>query len=121
MSPPTACRATLLTPSRISQASTALPTSFSARGFGLRSPTDNSLAITATVKTADGATISGRVTQVSDFRITLVDGDGQTHVIDRVPGVDVVMKDPLAPHQAMVMTLKNDDMHNVTAYLETLK
>src|SRR3984957_13087522 len=83
--------------------------------------TDNSLAITATVKTADGATISGRVTQVSDFRITLVDGDGQTHVIDRVPGVAVVTKDPLAPHQAMVMTLKNDEMHDVTAYLETLK
>jgi cytochrome c oxidase cbb3-type subunit III len=84
-------------------------------------PTDNSLAITATVKTADGGTISGRVTQVSDFRVTLVDSDGQTHVIDRVPGVDVQMKDPLAPHQAMIMTLKNDDMHNVTAYLETLK
>ena len=33
-------------------------------------PADNSLAITATVKTADGATLSGRVTQVSDFRIT---------------------------------------------------
>ena len=31
------------------------------------------------------------------------------------------MKDPLAPHQAMIMTLKNDDLHNVTAYLETLK
>lgn len=83
--------------------------------------TDNSLAITATVKTADGATISGRVTQVSDFRITLVDGDGQTHVIDRLPGVDVSFRNPLAPHQAMIMTLKNDDMHNVTAYLETLK
>jgi cytochrome c oxidase cbb3-type subunit 3 len=84
-------------------------------------PADNSLAITATVKTADGATISGRVTQVSDFRITLVDSDGGTHVIERGTGVDVRMKDPLAPHQAMIMTLKNEDMHNVTAYLETLK
>jgi hypothetical protein len=73
------------------------------------------------VKTADGATTSGRVTQISDFRITMVGSDGQTHVIDRTPGVDVQMKDPLAPHQAMIMTLKNDDMHNVTAYLETLK
>jgi cytochrome c oxidase cbb3-type subunit 3 len=84
-------------------------------------PADNSLAITATVKTTDDATISGRVTQVSDFRITLVDSDGETHIIDRGPGVSVLMKDPLAPHQAMIMTLKNDDMHNVTAYLETLK
>ena len=84
-------------------------------------PAGNSLAITATVKTADGASISGRVTQVSDFRVTLVDSDGRTHVIERGTGVDVRMKDPLAPHQAMIMTLKNEDMHNVTAYLETLK
>ena len=84
-------------------------------------PADNSLAITATVKTAEGATISGRVTQVSDFRITLLDSDGRTHVIERGTGVDVRMKDPLAPHQAIIMTLKNEDMHNVTAYLETLK
>jgi hypothetical protein len=79
------------------------------------------LAVTATVKTTDGNVISGRVTQVSDFRISLVDSNGQTHVIDRGPGVEVQMKDPLAPHQAMLMTLKDDDMHNVTAYLETLK
>src|ERR1700723_813796 len=84
-------------------------------------PADNSLAITATVKTADGATVSGRVTQVSDFRITLLDSSGQSHVIDRGPGVYVEVKDPLAPHQTLVMTLKDDDMHNVTAYLETLK
>jgi cytochrome c oxidase cbb3-type subunit 3 len=84
-------------------------------------PADNSLAITATVKTADGATLSGRVTQISDFRITLVDRDQQTHVVTRGPGVDVTLNDPLAAHQAIVMSLKNDDMHNVTAYLETLK
>jgi hypothetical protein len=84
-------------------------------------PADNSLAITATVKTANGAVIAGRVTQVSDFRITLVDSNNQTHVVERGPGVDVQMKDPLAPHQAMIMTLQDDDMHNVTAYLETLQ
>jgi len=84
-------------------------------------PADNSLAITATVKTQQGTTISGRVTQVSDFRITLVSADGQTHAIDRGPGVDLQMSDPLAPHQVLVNSLKNDDMHNVTAYLETLK
>lgn len=84
-------------------------------------PADHSLDITATVKTGDGATISGRVTQVSDFRITLADSNNQSHVIERKAGVDVQINDPLAPHQAMVMTLRDDDMHNVTAYLETLK
>ncbi len=82
---------------------------------------DGGLAITATVKTPDGSAVAGRVTQVSDFRITLVDGAGGTHVISRAPGVEVEMNDPLAAHQQMILTLTNDEMHNVTAYLDTLK
>jgi cytochrome c oxidase cbb3-type subunit III len=82
---------------------------------------DGALAITATVKTPGGGTLAGRVTQVSDFRITLVDSAGKVHVIDRGPAVEVKIKDPLAAHQEMIMTLPNADMHDVTAYLETLK
>jgi len=84
-------------------------------------PEDRMRAITAAVEMPEGGTIAGRVTEVSDFRITLVDRDGQTHRIDRRPGVKVRMNDPIAAHQQMIMTLANDDMHNVTAYLETLK
>jgi cytochrome c oxidase cbb3-type subunit 3 len=84
-------------------------------------PTDNSLDITATVKLPDGSTATGRVTQVSDFRITLVDSTGKSRVIDHGPGVVVTMKDPLTPHLAIIKTLKNNDMHDVTSYLETLK
>jgi cytochrome c oxidase cbb3-type subunit 3 len=84
-------------------------------------PSDHSLDITATVKTAEGVTIAGRLTQVSDFRITLTDSNNQPHVIERGPGTEVRINDPLAPHQAMIMTLRDQDMHNVTAYLETLK
>jgi mono/diheme cytochrome c family protein len=76
--------------------------------------------MTARVKTAEG-TVTGRVSQISDFRITLVDAAGKALVIDRKPGVEVTIDDPLAAHQEMVMTLANDAMHNVTAYLETLK
>lgn len=76
--------------------------------------------ITATVKMSDGTT-SGRVTQVSDFRIVLVDSSGKTQAIDRGPGVQVQIEDPLRAHQEFLSTLSNDDMHNVTAYLETLK
>ncbi len=82
---------------------------------------ESSLAPTATVTMPDGATIAGRVTLVSDFRITLVDRASQVHAIDLSPGVEVQMKDPLAAHQEMIMALTNDDMHNVTAYLATLK
>jgi cytochrome c553 len=86
-----------------------------------RNAHNNSLATTATVKTADGETMSGRVTQVSDFRIVLLDSSGNTRTINRDPRVEVEIKDPLEAHQKMIMTLKNDDMHNVSAYLETLK
>jgi mono/diheme cytochrome c family protein len=79
------------------------------------------LAYTASVKMPDGGEISGRVTQVSDFRITLVDQAGKAKVIERKPGVEVRLNDPLAAHQQMIMTLTNADMHNVTAYLDTLK
>jgi cytochrome c oxidase cbb3-type subunit 3 len=75
---------------------------------------------TANVKTSTG-TISGRITQMSDFRVTLVDSAGQTHAIDRGPGVDVEIGNPLAVHEKIVLTLTNDNMHNVTAFLETLK
>lgn len=84
-------------------------------------PSDGSLAITATVKIPNGDTIAGRVMQVSDFRIEVLDHAGQKHVINRDLGVQVQINDPLAAHQEVIMTLTNDDMHNVTAYLETLK
>jgi mono/diheme cytochrome c family protein len=79
------------------------------------------LAVSATVRTPDGATLTGKVVQVSDFRITLVDAQGQKHAIEREPGVEVDIKDPLAPHEQLVMALSNEDMHNVTAYLASLK
>lgn len=82
---------------------------------------DPALAIAATVTLPGGSTMTGRVTQVSDFRITLVDGSGASHAIDRTPGVRVTMHDPLAAHQALLMTLTNSAMHDVTAYLETLR
>jgi mono/diheme cytochrome c family protein len=80
----------------------------------------HSAYMTAIVKTS-GGTISGRVMQLSDFRITLASEGGETHTIDRGAGVEVQIHDPLAAHQQMLMTLANDDMHNVTAYLETFK
>jgi cytochrome c oxidase cbb3-type subunit III len=76
--------------------------------------------IAATVRTPDG-TISGQVIQVSDFRITLSVPPGGSLAVERGPGVEVQLTNPLAAHEEMVMTLANDDMHNVTAYLETLK
>ncbi|MGH9590080.1 MAG: c-type cytochrome [Terracidiphilus sp.] len=82
---------------------------------------DPALALVAKVRLPNGSTIEGRVTEVSDFRITLVDREGHTHAIDRTPGAQVKIHDPLAAHQEMIPTLTNGAMHDVTAYLETLR
>lgn len=82
---------------------------------------NSALAITAVVKARGGTVVSGRVTQLSDFRITLVDQAGQTHGIEREQGVEVALKDPLTAHEEIIDTLANEDMHNVTAYLDSLK
>jgi cytochrome c oxidase cbb3-type subunit III len=79
------------------------------------------LAIMATVTMPDGSTVAGRVTQVSDFKVTLTDQSGQAHAITLDKGTKLEMKDPLAAHQEMIMTLTNRDMHDVTAYLDSLK
>jgi cytochrome c oxidase cbb3-type subunit 3 len=82
---------------------------------------DPKRAVTATVKTRDGATLAGPAVQVSDFRIVVADAAGQKHTIERESGVRVEIKDPLAAHEEIIPTLSNDDMHNVTAWLASLK
>jgi mono/diheme cytochrome c family protein len=82
--------------------------------------TDNGRAITATVRATQG-TWQGRVQQIDDFRVVLVEDSGQSIVIARDAGVAVELHDPLAPHVAMIGNLADADMINVTAYLESLK
>jgi cytochrome c oxidase cbb3-type subunit 3 len=76
--------------------------------------------VRASVKTQKGSA-TGRLAQISDFRVALVDGSGETLTFARGPGVEVQVDDPLEAHQQMLTSLANDDMHNVTAYFETLK
>jgi len=77
-------------------------------------------AITATVRSPRGSW-QGRVQEIDDFHITLLNDSGQPVVIARDAGVAVELHDPLAPHVAMIGALADSDMINVTAYLETLK
>lgn len=77
-------------------------------------------AITATVR-SQGRTWQGRVQQLDDFRVVLVEDSGRPVVIERGADVAVELHDPLAPHVAMIGNLADSDMINVTAYLESLK
>jgi cytochrome c oxidase cbb3-type subunit 3 len=82
----------------------------------------NPRAITATVTLPSGEKIEGRVARIDDFYVALLLEDGTLRSFTRrgaVPKVE--LRDPLEPHKALLGILTNADMHNVTAYLATLK
>ena len=78
--------------------------------------------VTATVTMPNGEKVQGQVLRLDNFFITLLLDDGRQRTIRRegdVPKVDV--KDPLEFHKKVPAILTDKDMHDVTAYLATLK
>ena len=73
-----------------------------------------------TVTTAAGQTITGSLTYRDEFTISLTDHLGSTRSfpIDRVK---VAIDDPLQAHVDQLGKYTDDDMHNVLAYLQTLR
>ena len=47
--------------------------------------------------------------------------NGATKSLDRIAGTNVEIDNPIAAHEAMLSTITDPQMHNMLAYLETLK
>jgi cytochrome c oxidase cbb3-type subunit III len=75
---------------------------------------------TMTVTTATGETISGKLAYRDEFTITLIDADGWTRSFS-LAGVRVTGEDTLRAHVDQLGRYTDADMHNVFAYLQTLK
>jgi len=90
-------------------------------GRGGGAPSDKS-EIMVTVTPKDGRPVQGVLDRIDDFSVSLHDSRGEYHSFTRdgnVPEVDV--RDPLKPHLDLLGKLTDPDIHNVTAYLVTLK
>lgn len=74
-----------------------------------------------TVTPASGKPITGTLVRIDDFNVSLVDSSGKNHAWTRVPGMKVEVIDPYAAHVALLDKYTDADIHNMTAYLETLK
>lgn len=77
---------------------------------------------TVKVTPASGKALSGDLIYISDFYVILRDSDGIPHTFARdgdVPKVEI--KDPLQGHLDLMKRLTDKDMHDLTAYLVTLK
>jgi cytochrome c oxidase cbb3-type subunit III len=82
----------------------------------------NPRAVTATVTTASGEKTEGRLVRVDDFYIAVMLEDGTIRSFTRrgaFPKIQI--KDPLERHRALLAVLTDKDLHDVTAYLATLK
>lgn len=77
----------------------------------------------ATVTLPTGEAVSGVLEHYDDFSVSLVDGDGmlRSWPLDAESKIKVDVQDPLAEHAALLKKYTNTDMHNLLAYLETLK
>ena len=73
-----------------------------------------------TVTTSAGEIMSGTLAYRDEFTITLADGDGWTRSWP-LDTVKVEVDDKLRAHVEQLARYTDDDMHNVFAYLQTLK
>jgi cytochrome c oxidase cbb3-type subunit III len=90
------------------------------RGRGAASP--DAPVKTVSVTLASGQAVQGKLLRIDDFTVALTDSDGNYRNFRRDGDVPkVVVTNPFQPHLDMLRTLTDSDIHNLTAYLVTLK
>jgi cytochrome c oxidase cbb3-type subunit 3 len=93
-----------------------------AGGVGRRGASVGTHPITVTITQPSGETVDGRLVRVDDFLVTIALADATVHTFRRegeVPKVEV--NDPMKAHRNLLSLYSDQDMHDVTAYLATLK
>ena len=75
----------------------------------------------ATVTLPDGTKITGTLKHLDDFYISLYDAGGSYHSYPLQKGLSVQIEDKLLFHRQMLDKYTNRQMHDLTAYLVTLK
>ena len=78
--------------------------------------------VTITVTSANGEKVEGRLGRIDDFVVTVLQESGMQRTFRRdgeTPKVEI--HDPLQPHKELLPTYTDSEIHNLTAYLVTLK
>jgi cytochrome c oxidase cbb3-type subunit 3 len=91
-------------------------------GRRFRVPVGSPRTVTVTVTLPGGEKVEGRLVRIDDFLVTVGLADGTLRTFrrdDDVPQVEV--HDPMKPHRDLMAVYTDKDIHDVTAYLVTLK
>lgn len=77
--------------------------------------------VEVTVTPNGGKPVSGVLVRIDTFHVSLRDASGEYQTVRRGPNVKVEIRDPLAAHHELLDRYTDEDMHNLLAYLVTLK
>ena len=91
-------------------------------GGAASGPANQVPPITATVTLPSGEKVDGRLVRLDEFIVTVATEDGSQRTIRREgdrPAVEV--HDPLKAHLALLPVITDAEIHDLTAYLVTLK
>jgi cytochrome c oxidase cbb3-type subunit 3 len=72
------------------------------------------------VTTPSGEQVSGKLAHLDEFSVALRDAGGWYHSWPRAE-VKVSVQDPLQAHRELLSQYTDADIHNLFAYLETLR
>ena len=84
-------------------------------------PPVNPNAVTVTIAPASGPAISGVLVEESDFYVTVRQPDGTIRVVRRSPGMKIEKTVPLQAHIDLLDRITDKQIHDLVAYLETMK
>jgi mono/diheme cytochrome c family protein len=91
------------------------------RGRGGSAPPPARTAITMTVTPPGGPAVTGVRLEEDDFYVTLRESSGAVRTLKRTPGTTVATTNPLQFHIDLLERITDKQMHDVVAYLETVK
>jgi cytochrome c oxidase cbb3-type subunit 3 len=74
-----------------------------------------------TVTPPSGPPSSGNLDRIDDFSVSLRDSAGEYHSWPRTAALKVELRDPYTTHNELLDQYTDADIHNLVAYLETLK
>lgn len=90
-------------------------------GFGRRGAVSSVKPVTVTVTPPSGPAVSGVLVSLDDFNVALRDASGQYRSWKRTPELNVETKDPYQAHIDLLDVYTDKNIHDIVAYLETLK
>ena len=94
---------------------TAFPGARGGRGVNAAKP------VTVTLYPPSGAAISGTLVYLDDFNVSLRNESGEYLSFKRTPRLKVVKSDPLQAHHDLLDQYTDKNIHDIVAYLDSLK